>query len=68
MKAKLTAGERAYLLWVDSGHPGYARKLPQRLVALGLVEDLEGEPHLTWEGAHYATHHRANDDHGGNAY
>lgn len=67
MKVPISNGERNYLLWVNGGMPGYARKLPQRLVELNLIELVEGEPVLTSSGLDLAKSITKNGDESANA-
>ena len=64
MKYQITSDERSYLLWLDGGMPGDARKLPQRLVELALVKVIAGEPGMTSAGVEYAKIRRNRNDHG----
>jgi hypothetical protein len=61
MMKSLTNAERSYLLWLDAGQPGgNVQLLPQSLVERGLVEVVEREPRLTWNGSELAKAHRKN--------
>jgi hypothetical protein len=65
---ELFEDEKAFLRWLDRGAPGFVRRLPTRLVELGLVEISEdGEPRRrpwpTWDGSVEAMRMRlASDD------
>jgi hypothetical protein len=65
---ELSEEEQAFLRWLDRGAPGFLRRLPARLIDLGLVEMSEdGEPRRrpwpTWGGSVEALRIRvASDD------
>ena len=63
----LTRADRNYLIWLDAGGPGTMQEVPMRMVEMGFVEVIDGEPALTLEGAEVAKSYRLNDYHAGNA-